>query len=243
MPSQVWGRDPQEAYKNPYEYEVQSQFFMEANKLLNELNTLMQRYSMKFHREDKSLQKAVWMLQMDALDSLQDALDSLAIKKHKVAGKLFRDVVETLDLAAYFHSQDDVALKNLKKWYENEIVLHSAYRDFVKKTKGEEEQKKEKQKYTELSHFTHRTYTILLYGYGCGKDDLIYHDRKGKSDLLVLPHTISMYLAVLATLIVIFLDEVVKRDLLLEKEVRQIREKSLEVKTAPYSLLKEFDER
>ena len=100
MPSVVWGRTPQEAYDNPYEYEAQDQFVREAKSLLKHMNTVFQKYSMRFHRDDHSIKKAVWMLQLDALDSLKDALDALVNKKHRVASKLFRGIVETLDLAA-----------------------------------------------------------------------------------------------------------------------------------------------
>lgn len=67
MPSQVWGRSPQEASDNPYEYEIQDQFVREAEALLKRLNIGLQIYSMKFHRDDHSVRKAVWMLQLDAL--------------------------------------------------------------------------------------------------------------------------------------------------------------------------------
>src|SRR5919112_2046420 len=106
MPSQVWGRSSQEAFHNPYEYAVQEQFLREADALLERLNANYQKYSMKFHFEDRSATKAVWMLQLDALDSLRDALQALSTKNHRVAAKLFRDVVETLDLAAFFYSRN-----------------------------------------------------------------------------------------------------------------------------------------
>ena len=77
MPSLVWERSFQEAYDNPYEYDVQNQFVHEAMSLLKELNTIFQKNSMKFHKDDRSIKKAVWMLQLDGLDSLKDALDAL----------------------------------------------------------------------------------------------------------------------------------------------------------------------
>lgn len=36
MPSIVWNRHPEEAYKNPYEYEVQKQFIRECRRVLQE---------------------------------------------------------------------------------------------------------------------------------------------------------------------------------------------------------------
>lgn len=55
MPSLVWGRHPEDAYKNPYKYEVQEQFVREASATLNKLNILLDKYIMKFHIDDLSL--------------------------------------------------------------------------------------------------------------------------------------------------------------------------------------------
>ena len=102
MPSIVWGRNPREAYRNPYEYKAQDQFVREAEKIINKLFSELLKYAMKFKRDDTSIKKAIWMLQIDAVDSLQDFLILMKQKNHRVAGRLFRDVMETLDLAAFF---------------------------------------------------------------------------------------------------------------------------------------------
>lgn len=49
---------------------------------------------------------------------------------------LFRDVVETMDLASYFHSATPKSVADLKKWCEDQIIPHGRYRDFVKKGRG-----------------------------------------------------------------------------------------------------------
>ena len=41
MPSLVWGRDPQEAYENPYKDAMEEQFRREANQLLTRLYRLL----------------------------------------------------------------------------------------------------------------------------------------------------------------------------------------------------------
>ena len=41
MPSIVWGRDPQEAFEEPYEYCAQEQFVGEADALLRRLYGLL----------------------------------------------------------------------------------------------------------------------------------------------------------------------------------------------------------
>lgn len=233
MPSLVWGRSPQEAYENPYEYAAQEQFVREANTLLWHLNKGLQKYSMKFHLNDNSATKAIWMLQLDALDSLRDALEALENKKHRVAVKLFRDVVETLDLAAFFHSGTPTSAHRLQKWYEDKVISNSEYRDFVSKTEGEEAANAKRDYYKTLSRFTHRTYSALLNGYGRGRGDMIWHDGYSDSGMLVPPQTISAYLAVLADLIIEFWSETVKRNLLTSQEVYNALEVSLETETVP----------
>jgi hypothetical protein len=231
MPSLVWDRSFQEAYDNPYEYEVQNQFAREANSLLNELNTILQKYSMKFHINDKSIKKAIWMLQLDGLDSLKDALEALKNKNHRVTGKLFRDVVETLDLAAFFHSNTKESNDQLNKWYDDEIIPHQKYRDFIRKSEGEEVANEKKEYYSDFSKFTHRSYSRLKYGYGLGKEDFMWHD--GYSDVLILPQTISMYYAILAKLIIKLVNELTERGLFSEEEIKSAINKSIDSNTIP----------
>ena len=208
MASQVWGRDPQEAFEEPYEYGMQDQFVREARSLFTRfyqlLNSDRHRYSIK----DRSPQKAVWLLAMDALDSLRDCLKALNRKEHRIAGKLFRDVMESMDLAEYFHSGTDKSKASLDKWYTDKIVPHSRYRDYVKQTRSDQEGDRLAKHYTSLSRFTHRSYRAILDGYSRGGEDRLVHDGTGElygkvedsASFLVLPQTIASYYALLASL-------------------------------------------
>ena len=234
MPSKVWNRTPEEAFENPFEYKVQEQFAREAKELLKALNKRFQEYSMKFHRDNRSVEKAIWMLQLDALVSLQDASNALSSKKHRIAAKLFRDVVETLDLAAYFHSRTEESLRKLEKWYGNEVIPNRVYRDYIKKIEGEDVSEEKKKRYNILSKYTHRTYNSLLDGYVLGKGELIYHDSYVDSDMLVLPQTIASYFPGLATLILEFVSEVMKCGLFPPPEILGLVKESLDTETIPY---------
>jgi hypothetical protein len=97
MLSQVWGRDPQEAFEEPYEYAMQDPFVREANALLLRYYSLLNSDRYRFTVESKTLEKAIWLLAMDALDSLSDCLEELIRKNHRVAAKSFRDVMESMD--------------------------------------------------------------------------------------------------------------------------------------------------
>ncbi len=233
MPSLVWDRSPEEAHINPHEYGIQEQFIREAKVLLQKLYAGLDKYVMKFHRDDKSIKKATSMLQNDAIDSLRDCLEMLEKKKHRLASRLFRDVIETLDLAAYFNSGTVASKNDLAKWYKNQVIPHRRYRDYIKKTEGNAKSEKKKELYGQLSKYTHRSYLVLLQGYSLGRGDLLVYDSHSESDLLVLPHTISEYFAVLAGLIKVFSKEVVLYGLLSKEEVDSAWESSLEKETVP----------
>src|SRR5687767_6033901 len=117
MPSQVWNRNPQEAFENPYEYAIQAQFVREAKALFRQCYFILAADRHSYLEREATVEKAIWLLHMDALDSLRDALDALVRKRHRVAGKLFRNVMEGLDLAAYFHGRSPQSIVDLSKWY------------------------------------------------------------------------------------------------------------------------------
>ena len=76
MASIIWDRDPQEAVNNPYEYNAQKQFHREAIALTDKLSEKLLNKK-KFTRDDRTLEKALWMLQTDALFAFRDAVQLL----------------------------------------------------------------------------------------------------------------------------------------------------------------------
>lgn len=239
MPNQVWGRDPQEAYENPYEYGVQEQFVREATKILNELYKLLQSRVLRFTVQQQTVEKAVWLLHVDALDSLRDSLQALQRKNHRVAAKMFRDIIETLDLAQYFRSGTPSSKFDLVKWYKDEIIPHKKSRKHVKKTSGEEIADRKAKQYSSLSRFSHRSYRAILDGYSVGAGDRLVHDKYGftlsesqeASDILVLPQTIAAYFAYLAELIMVFTDELRSTGAVSEEQIKTVLDSCLEGET------------
>jgi hypothetical protein len=228
MASFIWLRDPQEAMDNPYEYPAQEQFSKEARLILSEISKELSYYDMRFKLSDKSQVKAIWMLHNDVLSSLQDCLDSIDNKRHRIAGKLLRDIMESLDLAAYFHADKAENRKNLDKWFADKIIPHRIYREYIKTTSGEGVKKEKADHYSELSKFTHRTYKILLYSYILGRDNLLAYDGYKESDFMVLPQTISMYYCLLANQIIIFSYELFLRETVDPAKVLKIWSDSLD---------------
>jgi hypothetical protein len=245
MPSQVWGRDPQEAFEEPYEYEIQEQFAREAGALLARLYRVLNSDRFRYPVADQSPAKAVWLLAMDALDSLRDCLTALGRKEHRIAGKLFRDVMESMDLAAYFHSGTPKSTSAIQQWYTDEIVPHREYREYVKQTEDAEAAKHLAKHYASLSRFTHRSYRAILEGYSRGRGDWLVHDRTGElygnadssATFLVLPQTIASYYAVLANLVLDYSSELSELGLVSQEELQANFNAILEPGTIPRRFL------
>lgn len=233
MASFIWDRDPQEAMDNPYEYEAQKQFIREAEIVLSNLSNELQSYDMKFSRDNRSIKKAIWMLFNDSVDSLKDILFLLKQNKHRTAGKLFRDVLECLDLASYFYSDTPESNKKLIDWYNDTIIPNRIYRNYIKELKGDERAAYIANYYSKISKFNHRTYKVLLYGYVLGRDDLLAYDGYKDSAILVLPQTIAMYLALLGGYIKYFSDEILDKKLVKKTKIKMIWKTSFKEPTIP----------
>lgn len=233
MTSFVWGRHPEEASRNPYEYEAQEQFAREARTVLDGYLELLLEGSNRYRSDDNSSSKACWMLLLDALDSLRDCLSCLIDKRHRIAGRLFRDSMETIDLARYFASSSPGVDAHLEQWFRNEVIPHRIPREAIKRNNGSEAAKAASLRYSQLSKYTHRTYRALLKSYILGRGDTIVYDGAHDSDLLVLPQTIAGYYAVLADQILEFRDAALATGIVSELRTREIWELGLEAHTVP----------
>ncbi|TVU63125.1 hypothetical protein FQP88_09695 [Vibrio atlanticus] len=200
MASFVWGRSPQEAFKNPYEWGANEQFALESKALLDGFFDILMKKNMSFKKSDTSLEKAEWMLLTDSVDALIEAILNLDSKKHRITARLFRDVIENIDLLTFFRSETTKSKNNLAKWFSGEFISHSISREHLLKTDGEEARAERVKYYRALSSFTHRTYGALCDSYSLGRGDMLVHDTITESRFMVLPCTLSSYYAVIADL-------------------------------------------
>jgi hypothetical protein len=92
----------------------------------------------------------------------------------------------------YFNSQTEKAEKSLNKWFDDELIMHSEFRELVKKREGKDMSELKKNQHRIFSKFTHRSYKILLYGYALGSNDRIFYDEEW-----TLPQSVAMYYAFL----------------------------------------------
>nr|BAL58680.1 hypothetical conserved protein [Candidatus Acetothermum autotrophicum] len=226
MLSKLWHQPLEEVRQKPYDYIAQEQFLREARILLNKLLEAFARYNLTFHVDDRSLKKAVWMLQMDALETLRDCVWLIEQKKHRIVGKMFRDIVESLDLAALFYHQGEANRKDLDKWYNDEIIPHKRYRDYL----NPDDSEARKYLYQQLSNWTHHTYSTLKNSYVLGRDNLLVHDSTSRDvnstlehgGLLGTPQTISEYMWMIATLIKMFIEKALCCGLILQEDMQNI---------------------
>lgn len=234
MTSFIWWRSPEEAYSNPYEYESQEQFAREAEQLLKNIFNFLMTKNRTFTRDDRSQEKAIWMLFVDGIETLRDCLSLLVAKKHRLASRLFRDAVETMDLATYFSSNDHEKVKYLDKWYDNEVVPNKIFRKHISDTGFSELSNSYKEIYSRLSKLNHRTYRSLAYSYLLGRGNLlVYEDEFENNVNLKLPHPISMYYALLAEIITRYSDRLVECNLVASEEIKIMWESALEPSTVP----------
>lgn len=195
MKNFIWNRNPQEAMNNPYEYEAQKQFRNEAEKLVKELRAyLISEFS--FTLNEKSTQKAIFMLTVNALDSAYEIVQSLKNKSHRTTAHLLRTIDESIDLGVFFNSKTEKSERKVKKWFNDEIIPHREYRDYIKQVEGLRRFEQERNNYIEISKFSHNSYKTLLYSYIKRSDNTIVHGSKYDSGILIPIQTISMYHAI-----------------------------------------------
>jgi hypothetical protein len=209
MKSKLWVQSLHEVRSNPYDYESQKLFLNEASSILDEIFKKYDKYQVHFNLDERTLKKALWMLHLDALDTLRDCIYLLKKRKHRIVGKLFRDITETLDLATLFFGEEkDGKFVNLMNWYDNKVVPHRKFRKHLEKTKGQFISDYSKGMYEELSEFSHHCYNKLKNSYSLGgkNGNMLVYDSH--SEILILPQTIAEYTWEVKQLMFYFLDNI-----------------------------------
>lgn len=206
MSGAVWTRTTEDAYANPYDYEAQRLFLNEAAAILAASRDVLLQLNKSFTVEERSVAKATWMLQFDALDALADALFLFTQHRPSAAGRMFRDVLDTLDVAEHFMRGGQESRDDLAKWYEDEVVGHRRARESAGREGGEAVKNAMTEEYGDFSHFVHRTYRILQRSYQRGDGDRIWNETKFRELGRPLPHTVAEFLTIFAHLIVRFVN-------------------------------------
>ena len=193
MRSPLWTQPLDEVVANPYDWPSYRLFQEESRLILDALFPLLDRHVLKHHKDERSLDKALWMLLNDALDTLRDCVALMEQQKHRLVGKMFRHLIEVMDLASYFHASTSDSRADLERWFDDEVIPHRRYRNHLERTHGTEKADQSKRDYSNFSRWTHNSYRTLLNSYSLGRDDLLVYDSHSPS-ILTLPSTLSQYL-------------------------------------------------
>ncbi|MBU2503405.1 hypothetical protein KJ682_18920 [bacterium] len=207
MPSIIWKQEPDEAYSNPYDYAAQKQFAHEACAVIEMLQETLNPRELRYSAKQETAELAIWMLRSDTIESLRESLKLIGEKRHRPAGVLFRDALETADTAYYFAIAPEGSSDVLRTWFKNRTPGHGFIRKWIEEYEGAAKARARAKFYDELCKLSHRTYRALLKSYSLGAGDQLVHDSWRASKSLVLPHTIAAYYCVLAELILIFLKQ------------------------------------
>jgi hypothetical protein len=226
MPSTIWNATSKQMYDSPYGYSDQTTFLAEADALLSHFQESQVRAALGLTLDDRSRKKAIRMLQIDAADALMDCTFLLRQKRPNAASRLFRDVFETLDLAAHFGRDTSESRADLEKWFANEIVSHRHSRASAEAVLGQDISSAMNDRYRDLSRFTHRTYEVLLQSYGLAGEDKIWHEAILSEHLRpngsVIPQILAQYLPVVANLIFMYIEHCIGLGTLSESEVKAV---------------------
>jgi hypothetical protein len=207
LKSRIWSSDPQTEFANPYFYSEQDLFLEEAESILADLLEVLQENNMNFTIDDRSSEKAIWMLHIDVLEALRQTTALLREKRHSIASRLFRDVLETIDLAAYFATGTDKSGEDLVKWYEDEVIPHRRSRSSLGQRWGATAENTRREQYQNWSRFTHRSYWAVKQSFGKGHEERIWHDSILSLHGACIPQVVASYLPILGDLIVLFIIE------------------------------------
>lgn len=240
MPSFIWHRDSQEAFDNPYEYDAQEQFDREAARLLKALFEDIAHNDHRYYQDERTPEKAIWLLHLDALGSIADAHDNLQRKRHRVLPHLSRSIQETLDLAAVFSTRTPQSTALLTKWFKGKIISRAEFTPLLPPI-DPAAQHQRKTRYGRLSGYTHRTYHALMEGYCLARDGHIFHDQSGMgfshppqaSGASMLPHTISVYYTIIAADIWYLTDELVTRGTMTQEHLNHAIKENLDEESVP----------
>jgi hypothetical protein len=199
LKSPLWSQDLKDVEKNPYDHENYRTFYEEASFLLDKAYELYDAYNLKFDINERSLNKCIWMLQLDALDALRDCIFLLKIKKHRLPGKMFRDITESLDLAYLIKNEPNLYLE---KWFNDEFIPHKKYREYVGQKYSKPLQYQEGKNYEALSTWTHHNYYPLKNSYTLSGDHMTLMVYDSHCPDFLVPHeTTSQYLWMIKYLI------------------------------------------
>jgi hypothetical protein len=186
MKSELWDKNSTKAFTTGYSTEELDFFDKECEDFLTVVINLSKTQNNKFDVKSRELKKANWLILNDISCSLYDCLSELKKGNIRIAGRVFRDVLENMHLLELLNKSDDGKL--LEKWFDNEFIPHRTYRDWLKK-KDEKFATLTRDVYQLYSQFSHRNFKPISESYNTNQNGNLEHkwhlDRKNSNDLKI----------------------------------------------------------
>lgn len=187
MKSELWNKNSIKAFTSGYSTEELNFFDKECEEFLTVVINLSKSLNNKFSANSIELKKANWLILNDISCSLFDCLAELKKGNIRIAGRVYRDVLENMHLLELLNKKDNGKL--LKKWFNNEFIPHRTYRDWLKKN-DENLSTLTKDVYQLYSKFSHRTFKPIIESYYANENGNLEHkwhlDRQNNDDLKIL---------------------------------------------------------
>ena len=169
MKSEIWDKESTlKAFTKGFSIATIDFFDKECEEFLTVVINVSASLNERFDIDSKELKKANWIILNDISCSLYDCLNELKKGNVRLASRVFRDVLENMHLLELLNKSDDGTL--LVKWFDNEIIPHGTYRDWLKR-KDEKLSKLTRDVYRLYSKFAHRTFEPIIESYDVTEND------------------------------------------------------------------------
>jgi hypothetical protein len=162
MKSEIWDKNGKKAFTEGYDIKNIELFDQQCEKFLRAVlfeNSLIDK---TFSESIDNLEKANFLILNDITTSLYDCLSNIKIGNIRIAARVFRDTLENMHLLELLNKSGKE--KFLNHWYSNEVISHSDYREWLKKTDSELSELT-RDVYRLYSKYAHRTYEPILENY------------------------------------------------------------------------------
>ena len=188
MKSEIWDKKNDiKGFTVGYSIEQIELFENECEEFLNLVLRMSSYNNDQFQESENDLKKANWMILNEITSALLDCLEMLKKDNIRMASRVYRDVMENMHILELINKSENG--NHLIKWYENEVISHRKYRDWLKR-QDEELSELTRDVYRIYSKFAHRTFEPIFESYDLNDDKTIRFkttlDRKNQSDLKLL---------------------------------------------------------
>ncbi|MCF6132726.1 hypothetical protein [Flavobacterium wongokense] len=189
MKSEIWNNESsRKAFSTGYEENEIEIFDVECEAFLREVMRQSAFLNDSFKDEDISLHKANWLILNEITSSLYDCHQNIIVGNIRIASRIFRDVLENMHILELINNSNKP--KYLQDWYNNEVISHREYRNWIKTEKTEELSELTREVYRLYSKYSHRTYKSILESYSKENEQTLrFHahlNRKIADDLKLL---------------------------------------------------------